>query len=51
MAKKVRKVVIPAAGSCTELFVPEVYVLASQWRLCGAGPALIVVNSGDLIHG
>jgi hypothetical protein len=31
--KKVRKVVIPAAGSRTKLFVPEAYSLASRWRL------------------
>ncbi|MDO8487069.1 MAG: hypothetical protein Q7S45_02150 [Candidatus Curtissbacteria bacterium] len=37
--KKVRKVVIPAAGSHIELSVREIYVLASRWRLYGTDPA------------
>ena len=37
--KKVKKVVIPAAGPRIELSSREVYVLDSKWRLCGADPA------------
>ncbi len=40
--KKVRKVVIPAAGSRKILAIPEVYVRASWWRIFGTYPAFKV---------
>jgi len=49
--KKVRKVVIPAAGPRIELSSREGYVLDSKWRLCGADPAYFVHEIGGLING
>jgi len=49
--KKVRKVVIPAAGPRIELSSREVYVLDSKWHLCGADPAYSVIEFGESIDG
>lgn len=48
--RKVRKAVIPAAGSRKILATPEVYVLASWWRIFGTYPALIDNVSGGVIY-